>query len=63
VMSHPQLAARGVLARSDRDGPIVEALYPAWVDGEAPSRRTPYRDVEAADALAAWCDRASRERI
>lgn len=63
VMSHPQLAARGVLARSDRDGPIVEALYPAWVDGEAPSRRTPYRDVEAADALAAWRDRASRERI
>jgi len=62
VMTHPQLAARGVLARSERDGPIVEALYPAWVDGKAPSRRTPYRDVEAADALAAWRERTSPAR-
>ena len=54
VMAHPQLAARGMLAKSERDGPIVEALYPAWIDGNAPQRRAPYRDVEVAGALDAW---------
>lgn len=54
VMAHPQLAARGMLAKSERDGPIVEALYPAWVNGKPPSRRSPWRDVETADALTAW---------
>ncbi len=54
VMAHPQLAARGMLARSERDGPVVEALFPAWVDGKPPSRRAPWREVEAAEALAAW---------
>ena len=57
VMAHPQLAARGMLAKSERDGPIVEALYPAWVDERPPSRRSPWRDIEIADALAAWRER------
>jgi alpha-methylacyl-CoA racemase len=57
VMAHPQLQTRRVLAKSERDGPIVEALYPAWVDGQAPARRSPYRDVEVAEALAAWRER------
>jgi alpha-methylacyl-CoA racemase len=66
VLAHPQLAARGVLARSDRDGPILEALYPAWVDGRAPDPRPPYRDIEAAEALAMWRERPQgiqRERV
>jgi crotonobetainyl-CoA:carnitine CoA-transferase CaiB-like acyl-CoA transferase len=57
VMAHPQVKARGMLATSERDGPVVEALYPAWVNTEAPCRRQPYRDIEAAEALNSWRDR------
>jgi alpha-methylacyl-CoA racemase len=62
VIADPQLEARAVLAKSERDGPIVEALYPAWVDGQPPSHRSPYRDVEASEALAAWRDSLPKGR-
>jgi crotonobetainyl-CoA:carnitine CoA-transferase CaiB-like acyl-CoA transferase len=52
VPSHPQIAARGMVAV--RDNATVEALFPAWVDGQAPHRRTAPVIAEAAGVLARW---------
>jgi len=57
VLSHPQTAARALIQRSDRGGPIAETLYPAWIDGNPPASRSPYREVEISEAIAAWGNR------
>jgi len=48
---HPQVAARGLLV--ERDG-LVEALFPAFLDGARPVPRAEVREVDSASALGAW---------
>lgn len=52
--SHPQIAARKLLHRTEGTEPLVEVLYPAWVDNAPPQPRRPVRFVETGDVLAAW---------
>lgn len=54
VLGHPQIAARGLLHRTDGSEPLVEVGFPALLDGQPAERRAPLveRDVEA--VLADW---------
>jgi crotonobetainyl-CoA:carnitine CoA-transferase CaiB-like acyl-CoA transferase len=54
VPSHPQIAARGMLARHDGPHPAIEALFPAHVDGAPPAGRPPPRLEPAASAVQRW---------
>jgi alpha-methylacyl-CoA racemase len=54
VLEDPQLAARGMIARGGTDGPLVEALYPAWINGIGPKPRKRHVDIEVGDALRSW---------
>jgi crotonobetainyl-CoA:carnitine CoA-transferase CaiB-like acyl-CoA transferase len=51
VPTHPQIAARAMLAHN---GDTIEALYPAYVDGRPPDRRTPPRRADVAGVLDRW---------
>jgi crotonobetainyl-CoA:carnitine CoA-transferase CaiB-like acyl-CoA transferase len=51
---HPQVAARGMLARHATPDPTVEALFPAQVDGRPPARRPPPRVADARAVLERW---------
>jgi crotonobetainyl-CoA:carnitine CoA-transferase CaiB-like acyl-CoA transferase len=52
--THPQIVARGMIAREGGEEPFVEVLLPAWIDGRPPPRRAALREVDSAGALAAW---------
>jgi alpha-methylacyl-CoA racemase len=54
VPSHPQIAARGMVARREASEPTVEALFPAHVDGKPPSPRMPPAIVPVAEVVARW---------
>lgn len=59
VAGHPHVAARGLIRPAPADAVSgapshVEAAFAAFVDGEAPPTRAPFRDVTAEEALAAW---------
>ena len=49
--AHPQVAARGLLVES---GGLVQALFPALLDGRPPAPRADVRELDCAAALAAW---------
>jgi len=49
--SHPQVAARGFLVESDG---LVQALFPALLDGQGQQARPDVREIDASTALAAW---------
>lgn len=51
---HPHIVARGLLRTSGGPEPIVEVLYPAWVDGAPPAHRPPVRFTNVVDVLASW---------
>jgi crotonobetainyl-CoA:carnitine CoA-transferase CaiB-like acyl-CoA transferase len=51
VPAHPQIAARGMVARR---GDTMEALFPAHVDGRPPAPRAPVSVVPAAEVIARW---------
>ena len=51
LLSDPQAGARGLLRRS---GDLVEVLFPALIDGQAPPRRRPLEEVTAEIVLEAW---------
>lgn len=55
VSRDPQLAARQVI--QDVPGGAVEVLYPAWLDGQPPRRRSGYVEVDLAAALRSWVQR------
>src|SRR5690606_11244289 len=48
---HPQVAARGLLVEA---GGLVQALFPALLDGRGPAPRPEVRELDATAALAAW---------
>jgi crotonobetainyl-CoA:carnitine CoA-transferase CaiB-like acyl-CoA transferase len=52
VAMHPQIIARGMVAA--RDDATVEALFPAWVDGQKPQPRPAPVIAEARDVLERW---------
>lgn len=54
VPDHPQIAARGMVARHDAGDPTLEALFPVHVDGTAPGRRPPPAFVDASVVLGRW---------
>ena len=54
VPRHPQIAARGMLARHDGPDAAIEALFPAHVDGAAPGRRQPPRREPAISVVQRW---------
>ncbi|TQV80423.1 CaiB/BaiF CoA transferase family protein [Denitrobaculum tricleocarpae] len=54
IAEHPQIRARGMLA-SDPEAPgVVQALYPAWLDGSPPEQRRPVKTASCEEVLAAW---------
>ena len=48
---HPQVAARGLLVES---GGLMQALFPALLDGQGPAPRPEVQELDCAAALAAW---------
>ncbi len=56
VPDHPQIRARGLVQQRADPDPFAEVLFPAYVDGQAPMPRAPFREAVAADVLAAWID-------
>jgi alpha-methylacyl-CoA racemase len=51
VPEHPQVRARGLI---DRRGSFTDVLFPAFVDGAAPSPRKPPEEVPVDVVLARW---------
>lgn len=51
LAGHPQVAARGLLVES---GGLMQALFPALLDGRPPGPRPEVQELGAAAALAAW---------
>lgn len=52
---HPQVAARVMVQRRESaDGPLFEALFPAWIDGRAPDGRAPLEEIAADVAVRRW---------
>jgi len=54
VPDHPQIAERRLVHRAAENPPLIETLFPAWVDGEPPPPRAAIRFTEAAEVLARW---------
>ena len=54
VPDHPQVHARGLVRRHDGRQPLVEVLFPALLNGEAPAPRQPWREAEAGEILQRW---------
>ena len=52
LLHHPQVTARGMVAGGG-DSP-VQALYPAWINGNPPVARARLRFSDAASAIAQW---------
>jgi alpha-methylacyl-CoA racemase len=51
---HPQIAERRLVHRVSDDPPLIETLFPAWVDGAPTPPRADVRFGTAADVLARW---------
>ncbi len=54
IAEHPQIRDRAMLAFSDSGGPVVEALFPAWIEGAPPQRRAAPVEIALATAIASW---------
>jgi crotonobetainyl-CoA:carnitine CoA-transferase CaiB-like acyl-CoA transferase len=59
VLRHPQVEARRMVAVHGGDKPLVEVLYPAWIDGRPPPPRAPYAETDVASVLTAWSGAAA----
>lgn len=51
VPEHPQVAARGLV---DQSGRWTDVLFPAWIDGTAPSPRGAVAEVPVQEVLDRW---------
>ncbi len=54
IEDHAQVAARRLVQRTEGPEPLVEVLFPAWVDGAPPGPRPPVRFAEAGEVVGAW---------
>ncbi len=54
VPEHPQIAARGLVHRVSDNPALIETLFPAWIDGEPPTPRSPLHFSEASGVLTRW---------
>ena len=60
VPDHPQIQARGLLRIDPSPDPLIQVLFPTWVDGQPPAPRKPLATV-APEALAGLWREASNE--
>jgi crotonobetainyl-CoA:carnitine CoA-transferase CaiB-like acyl-CoA transferase len=51
---HAQLRARGLVRAGEGSEPLVEVLFPAFLDGAGPAPRKPLREAEVAAVLESW---------
>jgi crotonobetainyl-CoA:carnitine CoA-transferase CaiB-like acyl-CoA transferase len=51
LRSHPQVAARGLLVEQ---AGLVQALFPAFLDGAGPAPRAEVEELDVVSALGAW---------
>ncbi len=54
IAEHPQIKARGMLAPDPETPGLIQALYPAWLDGSPPEKRRPVKTAGCEELLAAW---------
>ncbi|MFI4987894.1 MAG: CoA transferase, partial [Alphaproteobacteria bacterium] len=54
IASHPQIKARKLVQRREGPEPLVEVLYPAWVDGAPPGPRAAVRFAEVQEVILGW---------
>jgi len=54
VAEDPQVAARSILARESWPDPLLQVLYPAWIDDAPPKSRPRHRDADAGAVVEAW---------
>ncbi len=54
LAEHPQIKARGMIARDSQTPGVVQTLYPAWLDGSPPKTRDALRTASCEDVLKAW---------
>ena len=57
VPAHPQIAERRLVHRVSADPPLIETLFPAWIDGSPPAPRAELRFSAAAEIVARWSPR------
>jgi len=53
VVAHPQVLQRQLLQTQTREN-RQDALFPAWIDDQPPTRRQPLCEVTSAEALSHW---------
>ena len=52
---HPHIKARGLVSTHKvGDRTAVEPLFPAWVDGNPPCERTPWRETTLSEVMGDW---------
>ena len=59
IADHPQVAARKMLSRDAWPDPLVQTLYPAWIDGNPPAHRKPPEFAEPAQVVERWTTAAA----
>ena len=62
VADHEQIAARGLVRRPGGPDPLVEVLFPAFLDGAPAGPRAPLRNAAVPEILSLWGnDRRKKE--
>jgi crotonobetainyl-CoA:carnitine CoA-transferase CaiB-like acyl-CoA transferase len=51
---HAQLRARGLVRAGEGPEPLVEVLFPAFLDGAGPAPRKPLHEAQVAAVLESW---------
>jgi alpha-methylacyl-CoA racemase len=54
LMSNVQIKDRQMIDRFNDQGAVVEVLFPAWIEGMPPAKRSPHRLVAAEEVMARW---------
>ena len=59
IADHPHVAARMMLSRDAWPDPLIQALYPAWIDGNPPAPRKPPELAQPAQVVERWTTAAA----
>ena len=59
IADHPQVAARNMLSRDAWPDPLIQVLYPAWIDGNPPAHRKPPEFARPAQVVERWATAAA----